>query len=114
MAKLHRSELTEAFKWDLEKIFRTEQDWEDGSLLHDTLLRYIFVFAEFTNSKGLTLANYRGRLSTSASVLAEALIQNNKIDRTIEKLFTYANLCADQDLGDSKASTRLGRSIFFY
>ena len=56
------------------------------------------------------LAGYRGRLGESAAVLAEALVAQSDLTRTIARIYVYASLSGDEDLRVSPAQERLSQA----
>jgi oligoendopeptidase F len=56
------------------------------------------------------LASYKGRLGESAAVLAEALVAQSDLTRTIVRIYVYASLSGDEDLRNAPAQERLGQA----
>jgi len=56
------------------------------------------------------LAAYQGRLGESATVMAEALVAQSDLTRTIVRVFVYASLAGDEDLRIAEAQERVGQA----
>jgi oligoendopeptidase F len=72
--------------WDLSDLFPTAAAW---TAEYDALLAAL-----------PSLAAYKGRLGESAATLKAALQAGSDIDRRVDRLATYANLKADENLQD--------------
>ena len=83
----NRNEVPANDCWDLSSLYDNDAGWEK----------------DFQHVTGLvdTYATFRGRLSESAAVLAEALIFDSDFDRTSERLGYYAFLKTTEDQGNS-------------
>ncbi len=82
-----RAQIPEKFRWNLADIYPTEAAWRAAK---DKLA-----------SDLKKLGRYRGRLTTSAATLAEALELQTVFAKELSRLYTYANALADQDTRDS-------------
>ena len=82
-----RNEVKPEDCWDLSSLYPEDQSWE----------------ADYKKLEGqiATYETFRGRLSDSAEVLAEALRFDSDFDRTAERLGTYAFLKTTEDQTDS-------------
>jgi oligoendopeptidase F len=60
------------------------------------------------------LADYKGRLGESAATMAEALVAQSDLTRTIARVYVYASLSADEDLRNSPAQERLSQARDLY
>ena len=80
---MERNEIQEAFRWKLEDIFSTDQEWE----------------AEFLRVKGGIpgITAYAGRIGEGPAVLAEALAQCAGTDRALSRLYCYAHMRMDEN-----------------
>ncbi len=88
----HRHEIPESDKWDLSPLFKTEADWEaDFGKLQETYPR---------------VAEFRGRLGESPSLLASCLEFEKSIDQLVDQLNQYAALCTAGDSSDAAALAR--------
>jgi len=83
-----REELDDEYKWDLESIYATDEDWEDG---FETLQ------AELDD-----LEAYEGRLTEDGDTLLEALELRDQIYRDAEKVSSYARMRSDEDTRDQE------------
>lgn len=91
-----RDQIDPRFKWRLEDIYPNPADWEsDAGEIQSSLPQ-----AE----------SYRGRLGTSASLLADALEFRDHISRKIEKLFVYARMRRDEDNAETTAQARTDKA----
>jgi hypothetical protein len=90
-----RSEVPESDKWDLTPLYETPEAWEvDFQTLQSDYVR---------------VADFRGRLGESPSVLAECLEFEKKIDLLVEQLNQYAALIVTGDSSDADALSREAR-----
>lgn len=96
----NRNEVPENFKWDLTKLYPTDDDWE----------KELALIPEATAK----LAAFKGRLGESAETFLEALHADEVLDRLIENVFHYASLKNSADQGDSKAQENLNRVMMAY
>ncbi|MCE1189042.1 MAG: oligoendopeptidase F [Ignavibacteria bacterium] len=79
-----RNMIDENWKWNLEDIYPSDTAWEeDFSKIEKTYLK---------------LKDFEGKLCSSAKTLHEALLFEEQILITLEKLFLYAMLLRDSDL----------------
>ena len=87
-------------KWRVEALYPDHTAWE----------------ADFEASRKLPdhVASYRGRLAESAGVLAEALRVWFDANRKIEKVWVYAHLRSDEDLGNSHYQSMMDRARSAY
>ena len=84
---VRRQDVRPEFKWNLEALYPDDAAWE----------------ADFVAVQALPalVESYRGRLSESAELLAEALRVWFDANRKMDKVWTYAHLRSDEDLGNS-------------
>lgn len=78
-----REEIPSKYKWRLEDIYENEEIWEQEFELAKTVSQRI--------------ANYKGKLSKSASHLYNCLKDSEKLSLLIQRLFTYAKMRRDED-----------------
>jgi len=78
-----RSELTEEFTWDLSKIFKSDEDWEEAYKQAENLI---------DNAK-----KYQGKLNQGATTFQEALEAVLDLSRKVENVYVYSHLKSDQD-----------------
>lgn len=90
-----RSEIPEAHKWDLQKLFASDADWEVG----------LKAFAARSDE----VDSYRGTLNKSDTQLRAALDYVHEIGLLEERLGYYAHLRVAEDVGDSAAQGRMAR-----
>jgi len=82
-----RSKIPDKYKWNLADIYPTDAAWRSAK---DRLA------AEIPK-----LAESRGRLTSSSSVLADTLDLQYALDKELSRLYVYASMLADQDTRDS-------------
>ena len=92
-----RSEVNEEDKWDLERLFRNDSEWEKG--------------LEKLNMEIGKIASYRGQLGADAGKLEEFLLFMNELGLLEEKLGYYSNLRLSEDGGDSRNQERYSKFI---
>ena len=82
-----RSEIQDEFKWRLEDIFSSDEQWEE----------------EYQNIKKMIpeISKFKGTLGRSAQDLLEALKFQDQLLLKLDKLYTYAHMRFDQDTTDS-------------
>lgn len=85
---MKREQVKEKYKWKTEDIFSTDKEWE----------------TTFENTeKSLNFSDYAGKLSNSDTLL-EFLKKNDDCNRALERLYVYAHMRHDENIGDSKYS----------
>jgi oligoendopeptidase F len=82
-----RSEIPVEYKWRLEDIFATDEDWEK----------------EFQEVKNMIpkISEFQGKLGESADTLYAALQYQDEISERLGKLYTYAHMRYDEDTTNS-------------
>ena len=78
-----RKDIPDEHKWDLEPLFRSDEDWEKG-------------VAEVERRINL-YADYKGRLKDSVDVFKAAIDFHLSLTRKMERIYTYAHLKSDED-----------------
>src|SRR5262245_60612258 len=71
-----RAAVPEKYTWNLAEIYPSEAAWRAEK---DRIAKEI-----------PSLAQFKGKLASSASVLADALEKSSSIDRTLSRLYAYA------------------------
>lgn len=86
MAIPARNEVPEELKWDLTRVFKDDQEWEN----------------EFENVKNdiADLSSLKGSF-TSGKALYEGLTQMLGVSRRLEKVYVYATMSSDVDTADA-------------
>ena len=82
-----RSKIADKYKWNLADIYPTDAAWRAAK---DK------VAAEIPK-----LSQFRGKLTSSPAVLADALDLQYALDKELSRLYVYASMLADQDTRDS-------------
>ena len=90
-----RSELDPALTWDLTPMYDSDEAWEKEYSGLDALLQK---FLEF-----------RGHLADSPTVLKQAFEADDALSLSIERLYVYSHLKADEDTGNSVNQSRHDR-----
>ncbi|MCD4700910.1 MAG: oligoendopeptidase F [Candidatus Aegiribacteria sp.] len=90
-----RNEIPAEVKWDIEAIYALNDEWEKD-------------FGE-TAAFMENMKKWAGRLSESPGTLKAAIEELLSHLRLLEKLFTYANMKGDEDLGNSLYSGMASR-----
>ncbi|RJE48329.1 MULTISPECIES: oligoendopeptidase F [unclassified Dehalobacter] len=78
-----REEIPQEYKWRLEDIFASDQDWET-------------MFSETEKMIGLS-AKYQGQLAGGADIFVECMEWADRFSLNLEDLFTYARMRRDED-----------------
>lgn len=86
--------------WDLTEIFPDEAAWEAARK------------AALAAIPGVL--KYKGRLGTSADVLAEAMVLQSDLGRQIGRIYTYASLKGDEDVRISANQEKLAQARDLY
>ena len=94
MAVQLRSEIDDKYKWKLNKIYITDEEWEE----------------EFNNLKKESprLQEFSGKLSDKEEIL-RYFEYDEKISRTAEKLYVYAHMKCDEDTTNQKYQGMMNR-----
>ncbi len=78
-----RDEIADQYKWRLEDIYETDDDWEsDYKKLREMIP---------------SIEQYRGRLGEGSKYIAECLKLSDEIHRLYRKLYVYISLKSDED-----------------
>lgn len=83
-----REQIEEKYKWNLNDIYESDEAWERDF--------------EWTNNNLIRYSEYRGKLSSSSSVLLSCLKLDEEIGTKLERLSLYAMLSKDSDMRISK------------
>jgi oligoendopeptidase F len=82
-----RDQTPDRYKWNLADIYKTEAAWRAAK---DALAGVV-----------PRLGAFKGKLSNSATSLADALDRLSQVDKELSRLFVYAGALADQDTRDA-------------
>ncbi|MDD3118825.1 MAG: oligoendopeptidase F [Victivallales bacterium] len=94
------SELPVEMTWDIEVIYPDQTAWEnDFTAIGDYLAAAVA---------------FRGRLGEGPAVLAEAFRAGDRLNRLVEKLYTYAHLRSDEDTSISAHRALVDRASARY
>ena len=95
-----REEVPQAEKWRIETLYSSDTTWETA----------------FESARQLpaTVASYQGRLSESDTVLSSALASWFEAQREAERVWVYAHLRNDEDLGNGYYQNMMERSRSAY
>ncbi|MBO5223593.1 MAG: oligoendopeptidase F [Clostridia bacterium] len=96
---MKRSEVAEKYKWDLESIYATDEDWERE-------------FGAIKNRVGEVSA-FVGKLNTVQSV-SEFLELSDEIDCTLSRLYAYAHMRKDENSALAKYVGMTDRAMQTY
>jgi len=82
-----REEIDEKEKWDLEAIYPSKEDWEK----------------DFQRVKALIpeVVRFKGKLGESAETLYQCLHKQDELTMTLNKLFAYAHMKADENTANA-------------
>ena len=92
-----RKDIPEAYQWDIASMYDSDEIWEKDLQEADTGA------SEFQR--------FQGHLGDSASVLADALIEQGRISQTAERVFVYARMKQDEDNRVAKQQEMLGKAM---
>ena len=95
-----RKEIPEQYKWDLESMYSSIEEWEKDYNLAKEMAK------EFEN--------HRGKVASSSENLFNALEDMGKLYRIVENLYTYAHMKLDEDtrVGKSQELSDKGLSLY--
>jgi oligoendopeptidase F len=82
-----RARIPDRYKWNLAEIYPSEAAWRTAK--------------EKTTAEIPSLGEFRGKLTSSPAVLADALDRIYGLDKEMSRLYVYASMLADQDTRDS-------------
>ena len=82
-----RSKIPDRYKWNLADIYPSDAAWRTAK--------------DKVASDLPQLRQYQGKLTSSASMLADALEKQYAFDKEISRLYVYASMLADQDSRDA-------------
>ena len=94
----NRSEIDDKYKWKLDKIYSTDDEWEKE-------------FNELKNESP-KLKSFSGKLNDKEEIL-KYLEFNEKISRKAEKLYVYAHMRSDEDTTNQKYQNMMNRADAF-
>jgi len=83
-----RAKVPDRYKWNLADIYPNEAAWRAAK---DKLAGVL-----------PQLRQYKGKLTTSAAMLADALERQSQFDKELSRLYVYASMLADQDTRESR------------
>ena len=95
-----RDEVEEKNKWDLSSIYKSDDEWEAA----------LKTLPELTKK----VAEFKGKLGTSAETLLKALKALEKAELQMETVYHYASLQHHANEDDSVATDREGRAMMAY
>ena len=79
-----RAEIEEKYKWDLEKIYPSLDEWEKA-------------FSEVSMQVG-EVAKFAGNVGKSSASLLSFLKQEESVSKELGRLYVYANMKSHEDL----------------
>ena len=82
-----RSKMPDKYKWNLADIYPSETAWREAR--------------DKFKDESAQIAQYKGKLMSSAATLAAALEKQSALDKELTRIYSYASLLADQDTRDS-------------
>lgn len=88
MKFIGRDSVPEKYKWNLDSLFKTEEEWQE---LYNSVLDSVD-----------DLDIYKGKLERSSSNLINTIEKSLCVSRDIQRLYTYAKMRMDEDTRNSK------------
>ena len=95
-----REDIKEEYKWDLEKIFKTEE--------------LFTTFYEETKKLIIDSKKYENHVMDDAKTLYEVIMKDNEISRRLEKMYSYAYMKKDEDVSNNKNQELVSRVLNLY
>lgn len=90
-----RADIEEQYKWDVEDIYSTPEQWEsDYNAVKENISRF---------------EQYKGHLGDSPSTLLSCMQLSDSLNLIVDNLYVYAYLKLDEDNRDSKYQELTGR-----
>ena len=91
-----RSEIDEAYRWDLESLFADDEEWADAY--------------EAVESDVPGLAEFEGQLTDDAATLSRFFEEYERLMREVANVYTYARLRSDENTQNSDAQAMVTRA----
>ncbi|MGB9954520.1 oligoendopeptidase F [Haloarcula sp. Atlit-7R] len=91
-----RSDIDEAYKWDLESLYASDEEWEAAYEEAEALIE--------------DLSAYEGRATEDAATLLETLETYEELMRTVSNVAAYARMRKDEDTTDDTYQALTARS----
>ncbi|MFU1782709.1 oligoendopeptidase F [Haloarcula japonica] len=91
-----RSDIDEAYKWDLASLYASDEDWEAAYEEAEALIE--------------DLSAYEGRATEDAATLLETLETYEELMRTVSNVAAYARMRRDEDTTDDTYQALTARS----
>ena len=89
-----REEIKEEYKWKLDKIYKSSEEWEEGF--------------EKLKKESPELSKFQGKLQDKKAILGYLKLSES-ISREAEKLFVYAHMRSDEDTANQENQGRMNR-----
>lgn len=89
-----RNEIREEDKWNIEKIYKSSEDFEKNF--------------EVLKKEAPNLKNFEGKLNEPQNIL-EYLKYSEKMNRLAEKLYVYSHLKSDEDTANNENQARMNK-----
>ncbi len=83
-----RAEISDKYKWNLEDLYSSDEAWNQAK--QDLVTQFDQV------------SGYKGKLANSASELLACLKFSSSVSKDFGRLYSYANMKSDEDVGNSK------------
>ena len=90
---LTREEVTQEDRWNIEAFYSVPEDWETDFSRH---------FPNTRTPRWPELIRFKGKLGENPNILKDAIEGLLGIERNIDKLYTYAHLRHDENIGDDQ------------
>ena len=91
----NRNEISNQYKWNVADIYKTQQDWENDF--------------KWISNNVTELQKYQSKLSSSSKELLGCIKFAENINKKLSRLFLYASLSKDLDLGNAVNAGRYDR-----
>ena len=89
-----REEIKEEYKWKLDKIYKSSEEWEEGF--------------EKLKKESPELSKFQGKLQDKKAILGYLKL-SERSSREAEKLFVYAHMRSDEDTANQENQGRMNR-----
>ena len=96
----NRSEVPNEYKWDLTTRYKTDDDWQKDYVVLSEKIKEI--------------SKFKGKVVSSADALVNILNKYFEIDEKMGRLYVYAYLKKDEDLGNDIYKAMFDKVVNLY
>ncbi len=97
---LERKDIEEKYKWNIESVFESREDWETEYSKVEELLEGV--------------SSYKGKVAESSNSLLKTIRSVEEVWRRLSSLYSYANMNLDVDTRDGDSQILSSRALSLY